>query len=92
MLLVIQASAAGSQNTAMPNESQLMGKPNISDSITDVGSAGSTNEVMSTGISEMKSAIPSDNNDIILDITYPLEDDVIYYDVAPAYLIVEGTL
>jgi hypothetical protein len=35
---------------------------------------------------------PPDNRSLVMDITSPLEDDVIYYDVVPGYLSVEGKI
>jgi hypothetical protein len=52
--------------------------------------AGSTGD--SAGISSENSLIPQDNKEIIFNITSPLEDDVFYYDVVPAYLWVRGTI
>ena len=54
--------------------------------------AGSIQDVNSAGIPNQKSMIPSENKNIIFNITHPLEDDVIYYDVVPAYLSVDGTI
>jgi hypothetical protein len=54
--------------------------------------AGSIEERNSAGISSENSLIPQDNKEIIFNITSPLEDDVFYYDVVPAYLSVKGTI
>ena len=54
--------------------------------------AGSPGERNSAGISSENSVIPQDNKEIIFNITSPLEDDVFYYDVVPAYLWVRGTI
>lgn len=54
--------------------------------------AGSTEAGKTADISNQNSIIPPDNTEIIFNITSPLEDDVIYYDVVPAYLSVKGTI
>jgi hypothetical protein len=56
------------------------------------GCAGATMAGNNSGVPNENSIILSSNKDIIFNITSPLEDDVIYYDVVPAYLSVEGKI